>query len=344
MPVLLGSPELRRNPEADPKDILFDEIRRSKPSLSALGIGFSVSRLTVRMRGGRPKKPPYFACCYNVGNLGNVNIVAFFYPLIADWDLMQKKSDEYRQRVRSAIREEMIHAVQVITVKNRYERSLELLSRFRDAETYYEYLLGKIIEELATDKEGQELVLTAAKLYYEDWTITSMERLREMDKKLHGRDGYLISELIRQLVQIRIGELTSEEAKGTAWDKNRIFCVGRFGTTENLLKAMAGTLRQAVPKLVNLSPTLAESLTEIERTIQQIQQAQSNRYALPTAKDDLRQRGKRIGGRADGRVGVCKESSASWRPPGQYSHIEKQSYSADADTPIRRYDTLSQPA
>jgi hypothetical protein len=283
MPVLLGSPELRRNPEADPKDILFGEIRRSKPSLSALGIGFSVSRLTVRMRGGRPKKPPYFACCYNVGNLGNVNIVAFFYPLIADWDLMQKKSDEYRQRVRSAIREEMIHAVQVITVKSRYERSSELLSRFRDAETYYEYLLGKIIEELATDIEGQELVLTAAKLYYEDWTITSMERLRKMDKELHGRDGYLISELIRQLVQIRIGELTSEEAKGTAWDKNRIFYVGRFGTTENLLKAMAGTLRQAVPKLVNLSPTLAESLTEIERTIQKIHQAQSNRYALSLA-------------------------------------------------------------
>jgi hypothetical protein len=286
MPVL-GLPELLRNAQSDPKDILFDEIRRSKPSLDALGIGFSVSRLTVRMKGGRPKKPPYFACCYNVGNLGDVNIVAFFYPLIADWDLMEKKSDEYRQRVRSGIREEMIHSVQVITVKSRYERSTELLGRFRDAETYYEYLLGKIVEELATNKEGQELVLTAAKLYYEDWTITSMEKLREMDKKLHGRDGYLISELIRQLVQIRIGELTSEEAKGTAWDRNRIFYVGRCGTTENLLKAMAKTLRQAVPKLVDLSPTLAESLVEIERTIQKIQLAQSDLLGLPTLKDDL---------------------------------------------------------
>ena len=287
MPVLLGLPELLRNAESGPKDILFDEIRRSKPSLEALGIGFSMSRLTVRMKGGRPKRPPYFACCYNVGNLGDVNIVAFFYPLIADWDLMEQKSDQYRQRIRSGIREEMIHSVQVITVKSRYERSTELLSKFRDAETYYEYLLGKIVEELATNKEGQELVLTAAKLYYEDWTITSMEKLREMDKKLHGRDGYLISELIRQLVQIRIGELTSEEAKGTAWDKNRIFYVGRFGTTENLLKAMAGTLRQAVPKLVNLSPTLAESLTEIERTILKIQLAQSNLLGLPTVKDGL---------------------------------------------------------
>jgi len=291
MPALLGLAEILRNAESDPKDILFGEIRRSKPSLAALGIGFSVSRQTVRMKGGRPKRPPYFACCYNVGNLGNVNIVAFFYPLIADWALMEKKSDEYRLRVRSAIREEMIHSVQVITVKSRYEGSTELVSRFRDAETYHEYLLGKIVEELATNKEGRELVLTAAKLYYEDWTITTMEKLREMDKKLHGRDGYLISELIRQLVQIRIGELTSEEAKGAAWDKNRIFHVGRFGTTENLLKAMAGTLRQAVPKLVNLSPTLAESLMEIERTIQKIQLAQSNRFGLPTPKEDLRRRG-----------------------------------------------------
>jgi hypothetical protein len=284
MPVLLGFPELRRSAVSDPKDILFDEIRRSRPSLEALGIGFSVSRVTVRMKGGRPKKPPYFACCYNVGNLGDVNIVAFFYPLVADWDLMEKNRDEYRQRIRTGIREEMIHSVQVITVKSRYERSAELMSRFRDAETYYEYLLGKIVEELATNKEGRELVLTAAQLYYEDWTIASMEKLREMDKKLHGRDGYLISELIRQLVQIRIGELTSEEAKGTAWDKNRIFCVGGFGTTENLLKAMAGTLRKAAPKLFNLSPTLAESLVEIERTIQKIQLAQSNLLGLPTLK------------------------------------------------------------
>src|SRR5260370_30882740 len=103
MPVLLGLPELLRNTESEPKDILFDEIRRSKPSLDALGIGFSVSRLTVRMRGGRPKKPPYFACCYNVGNLGYVNMVAVFYPLVADWDLMETEDDEYQHSVRSLI-------------------------------------------------------------------------------------------------------------------------------------------------------------------------------------------------------------------------------------------------
>lgn len=84
--------------------------------------------------------------------------------------------------------------------------------------------------------------------------------------------GFSVS---RQLVQIRIGEPTSEEAKGAAWDKNRIFHLGRFATTENLLKAMAGTLRQAVPKLMNLSPTLAEALMEIESTIQKIRFARA---------------------------------------------------------------------
>jgi hypothetical protein len=97
-------------------------------------------------------------------------------------------------------------------------------------------------------------------------------KLRETDKKLHGRDGYLVSELIRQLVQIRFGELTSEEAKGKAWDQKRLFNTAKFGTTENLLRFMAGTLRQGVSKLINLSPTLTEALLEIEGTIQKIHQ------------------------------------------------------------------------
>jgi hypothetical protein len=53
---------------------------------------------------------------------------------------------------------------------------------------------------------------------------------------------------------------------------------------------------------------------------------------------------RRVGVWACGRVGVCKESSASWRLPGQYSHVQKQFYSPDAVTPTRRYaDTLPQP-
>ena len=208
-----------------------------------------------------------------MGNLGDVNIVAFYHPLIADWDLMEKDTEAYRTRIRSAIREEMIHSIQVITVKSRYDSSIDLTRKFKTAESYYEHLLGKIIEELATSREGQEVVCTAAQLYYEDWSIApSMQKLRETDKKLHGRDGYLVSELIRQLVQIRFGELTSEEAKGKTWDKKRLFNTAKFGTTENLLRFMAGTLRQGVSKLISLSPTLTEALLEIEGTIQKIHQ------------------------------------------------------------------------
>src|SRR3984885_8276772 len=135
--------------EFAPKKILSSEITRAKPSLKALGIGFSVSQAKTRIRGGKPKRPPYFACCYNVGNLGDVNIVAFYHPLIADWELMEKDADAYRMRIRSAIREEMIHSIQVMTVKSRYDGSSELTTQFKTAESYYGHLLGKIIEELA---------------------------------------------------------------------------------------------------------------------------------------------------------------------------------------------------
>jgi hypothetical protein len=185
---------------------------------------------------------------------------------------MEKQPENYRLRIRAAFREEMIHAVQVIAARNRYESTPELQNRFVDTEAYYESLLGKIVDELAVSEEGQEAVLMAARLYYEYWKITNMEDLRQVDRNRHGRDGYMVSELIRQLIQIRSGEPLSEEAKGKAWDKNRVFSFAKFGTTENLLNSMAGTLRTAVPKLVSLSPTLAEALEEIEGMIRRLHQ------------------------------------------------------------------------
>jgi hypothetical protein len=229
------------------------------------------------LKGGEPRRPPYFTCCYDIGTLLNVNIVAFLYPLLADWELMERRTEKYRLRIQAALREEMVHAVQVIAARSRYETTPDLQQRFPDTEAYYESLLGRIIDELATSQEGQEAVLTAARLYYEDWTITSMEELRQVDRNLHGRDGYMVSELIRQLIQIRFGEPLSEEAKGKAWDKNRVFSISEFGTTENLLNSMAGTLRTAVPKLVSLSPTLAEALEEIEAMIRRIHQTDAVR-------------------------------------------------------------------
>jgi hypothetical protein len=262
----------KENADLRPREILFQETRGFKLSLEPLNVGLTVSRAKIRLRGGEPRKPPYFACCYDVGTLQNVNIVAFIYPLLADWEVMERQPQNYQMRIRAAFREEMIHAVQVIAARTRYENTPELRDRFADTEAYYESLLGKIVDELAVSEEGHEAVLTAARLYYEDWTITSMEDLRQVDRSRHGRDGYMVSELIRQLIQIRFGELLSEEAKGKAWDKNRVFSVGEFGTTENLLDSMAGTLRTAVPKLVSLSPTLAEALEEIEGMIHRMHQ------------------------------------------------------------------------
>jgi hypothetical protein len=262
----------KQKADLNPREILFQETRGFKLSLDPLNIGLTVSRAKIRLKADEPRRPPYFACCYDVGTLQNVNIVAFIYPLLADWEVMERQAEKYRQRIRAAFREEMIHAVQVIAARNRYENTSELPNRFADTEAYYEALLGKIVDELAVTEEGQVAVLTAAQLYYEDWTITNMEDLRQVDRNRHGRDGYMVSELIRQLIQIRFGELLSEEAKGKAWDKNRVFSLDKFGTTEKLLDSMAGTLRTAVPKLVSLSPTLAEALEEIEGMIHRMHQ------------------------------------------------------------------------
>jgi hypothetical protein len=76
-PLFVSRPATR-----SPTHILFEEFRRLKPSLDALNIGFSVSRAKGKSKHGRQRKPPYFACCYDVGSLAHVNVVAFYYPLI----------------------------------------------------------------------------------------------------------------------------------------------------------------------------------------------------------------------------------------------------------------------
>jgi hypothetical protein len=271
-----------------PSRILGEELERARASLLTLKIGFSISYAELQQKGATTKKPPYLSCRYNSGDLGNVNIIAYYHPLLGDWELMENDTPRYQQRLRSAIREEMIHALQITTARKKYHQCLWRNRYYRTAESYYAHLLGAIIDELATTTEGKQAILIAAQLYYEDWSITSMERLKETDRRLHGRDGYLAIELIRQLVQIRSGELTSEEARGKAWDRHRVFHVGRFGTTENLLKSMAETLRQAAPRLVTLSPTLADALSEIEKTILTIDKTWSNRGNSPDEKQTFR--------------------------------------------------------
>jgi hypothetical protein len=100
-----------------PGRILFEELERARASLLALGIGFSVSPVELPQKSARTQKTPYLCCRYNAGDLGNVNIIAYQHPLLGDWEIMEQDAQRYKQRLRSAIREEMIHALQIITVR-----------------------------------------------------------------------------------------------------------------------------------------------------------------------------------------------------------------------------------
>ena len=243
--------------------VLFDEIRRFLPALDALEVRLSLDR----SRPALGEKVPYFACRYDVDTLEHVNIAAFTSPLLTDWEILERSEPAYRERIRAAFREELIHAVQVITARSNYQSTRSLRQQFPNAEVYYEHLLETVFSELTADDQGREEVLNAARLYYEDNTITTLEKLRAANAAIHGRGNYMASELVRQLVQIRAGEPTSEEAKGKAWDRQQTFRSLDCLNTQELLRSMAGTLRRAVPRLVCLSPTLEEVLTEIERVL-----------------------------------------------------------------------------
>src|SRR3984893_17252541 len=114
MPELIEHHALPANADLAPRKVLCCEIARAKPSLRALGIGFSVSYAQKRIKRGRPRKPPYFASCYNVGDLGNINIVAFYHPLIADWEWMGKDEGSLRLCFLFSITADIIHSVQVL--------------------------------------------------------------------------------------------------------------------------------------------------------------------------------------------------------------------------------------
>jgi hypothetical protein len=80
-----------------PKKILLSEIIRAKPSLRALGIGFSLSHATKRIRAGKAKKAPYFACCYNVGETWGTSISLPFtirsLPIGSSWKGMLRRTE-----------------------------------------------------------------------------------------------------------------------------------------------------------------------------------------------------------------------------------------------------------
>ena len=80
-----------------------------------------MSYAKIRIKAGKPKKQPYFLLL--TWETGGRQYVAFYHPLVADWDVMERDAAAYRMRIRSAIREGIIDSTQVITVKSRYDRS-----------------------------------------------------------------------------------------------------------------------------------------------------------------------------------------------------------------------------
>jgi hypothetical protein len=96
-----------------PKLILGEEIARAQISLDRLGIGFSLSYGHWRQASPELNKPPYLSCRYNSGDMRHINIVAYYDPLLDDWNLLGNNAAAYRRRIRSAMREEMIMPVQL---------------------------------------------------------------------------------------------------------------------------------------------------------------------------------------------------------------------------------------
>ena len=165
-----------------PEKILFEELNRAQASLRALGIGFSVSHAELRQRGGKLQKPPYLCCRFNAGDLGNVNVVAY-------WELMERDAFRFQQRIRAAIGEEMIHALQIVAVRRKYYQRNWPSASYHNAESFYEHLLGAIIDELATTTEGKQAVLIAAQLYYRTgasppWSGSRKDALCEIEDTL----------------------------------------------------------------------------------------------------------------------------------------------------------------
>ena len=104
-------------------------------------------------------------------------------------------------------------------------------------------------------------MIAAGKLYYANPNITTVEQLRANDLQEHKRVGYITVELIRQILQIRLGEVTSEEGRRKTWDKANLFAV------EASLEELANTIREHAPNPSKVSNLLASIIATVEELI-----------------------------------------------------------------------------
>lgn len=238
----------------DAQLILTTEFREARHTL--LQFGIECKKVTSPAIHGETR--PYFATLFNSRDLDGIEVLCYETEVLED--RKDLKPTDFKTRVRAGFREEIIHALQILSTKERFNRLANPeKTQERSAGDYYKKIQRDLFNELASTPEGQSLLVDSGRLYYADPTIQTVEDLREYDITYHRREGYITVELTRQLVEIRLGVQTSEENRGKSWDKGDRFKEHAFS-----LESLAQTIKTHAPNPRALSPLMGEVIEEIE--------------------------------------------------------------------------------
>jgi hypothetical protein len=164
----------------------------------------------------------------------------------------------------AAVQEELIHAAFFRAV---YEQAGQSGLPFEQLQAAQ---MAAIFAELDASPTGQQAFLNAANLY-DRTNARSRGAYRsypEARAAYQGREGYLITELARQLIQLRTQADTTESAFRKA-----------VGLVQKWLKAALAQLRKVAADPAAASPTLAQAIQETEAILNN--QARSWRTMVP---------------------------------------------------------------
>lgn len=236
--------------------VLDQALLEAKKSLYPFGIPIRVN--TNQPVSGEFR--PYLSTFYNAGSLEDINVIAYTPELHTDSQHLTE--EEYKIRLITGFKEEIIHCIQLVSAKLRFSRlNANQKAMWGTACAYYNRLQQELFNELAATEHGSKLLIAAGKLYYANPLINTIEQLRANDISEHSRVGYITVELIRQIVQIRLGEVTSEEGRKKTWDKNNLFAVGAS------LEELAATIKEYAPNPSKVSNLLAEIIGTVEELL-----------------------------------------------------------------------------
>jgi hypothetical protein len=217
-------------------------------------------QIPLRRDDSRKPNNPYLATTYNADDLECIGVTAYEKELLKDKDHLNPQ--EFKQRVRSGLKEEVIHALQILSTKERFKKLPQSTQeKEKTPGDFYRKVQKELFEELSSTKEGRNLLIASGKLYYANPKISSIEDLKNADITHHKREGYITVELTRQIIQIRLGEVTSEESLKKAWDKAKSF---GYGAHKKQLEALAQTIRKHASEPSKISPLMGEIVKDIE--------------------------------------------------------------------------------